>query len=89
MVRKKLKDLFNELDKRVHEDCNLVTLCSSCHGKIHTSSIQIQPLISEMKFEKLLELLESLKSLASDSILETLIEVEQQLKQTDNQQPSS
>lgn len=80
--------IFDKDDYNVHDINNLLVLCSSCHGKVHQNTIQIKPLISEMKYEKLLELLETLKSQASDTNMETLLDIEKQLGQTDNQQPS-
>jgi hypothetical protein len=80
--------LFDENDIRVHSEINLLTVCDSCHGKIHQRNTSIVPHISEMKYKNLLELLESLKSQVPDSLMETLRSVEKQLGLTDNQQPS-
>lgn len=80
--------LFPEQDLRVHTTDNLLCVCKKCHYDIHFNSLNIKPLISEKRYSKLLELLESLKSLVSDSMMETYIEVEKQLGLTGNQQPS-
>jgi hypothetical protein len=80
--------LFDDNDIRVHDFNNLLTVCDSCHGKLHQRNTSIVPHISEMKYKNLLELLESLKSQVPDSLLETLRSVEKQLGLTDNQQPS-
>jgi cytochrome c553 len=63
-------------------------VCDSCHGKIHQYNTTIVPHISEMKYKNLLEMLESLKSQVSDTLMETYRDVEKQLGLTDNQQPS-
>lgn len=80
--------LFDEEDNRVHCKENLLVLCNSCHGKVHLHALDIRPHISETRYEKLLELLESLKSQVPESKVEILLDVEKQLGLTDNQQPS-
>lgn len=80
--------LFEEQDYRVHDSNNLLCVCDSCHGKIHSNNTTIVPHISEMKYKNLLELLESLKSQVPDTLMETYRAVEKQLGLTDNQQPS-
>jgi len=81
--------LFSDNDVRVHSNENLISLCDSCHGNVHQNNINISPLLSVMRCNVLLELLESLKSQVSDSMMEIYIEVEKQLGLTDNQQRSS
>lgn len=72
-----------------HQPLNLITLCRECHGKVHGHSISIkQDLIAEMRYSKLIELLETLKSQVPDTLMETYKDVEKQLGLTDNQQPS-
>ena len=81
--------LFNN-PINAHEDINLITLCRHCHGCVHGKSISIDKvLISEMRYSKLLELLETLKSQVPDTLMETYKDVEKQLGLTDNQQPST
>ena len=81
--------LFTDEDKRVHSFDNLLCVCDSCHGHIHQNNTQIVPHISVTKYNKLLELLESLKSQVPDALMETYKDVEKQLGLTDNQQPST
>lgn len=73
-----------------HQLVNLMTLCRSCHTNVHNNKISIKKdLIAEMRYSKLLELLENLKSQVPDSLMETYRDVEKQLGLTDNQQPST
>lgn len=81
--------LFDENDLRVHSDINLLSLCDSCHGKVHQQNINLTPLLSVTRCNELLELLESLKSQVSESLMETYLDVEKQLGLTGNQQRSS
>ena len=81
--------LFNK-PLEANQDINLITLCRHCHGCVHGKSLSIkQVLISEMRYSKLIELLETLKSQVPDSLMETYRDVEKQLGLTDNQQPST
>ena len=67
-----------------------MVVCRHCHGKIHGGSLSInKALISEMRYSKLLELLETLKSQVPDTLMETYKDVEKQLGLTGNQQPST
>lgn len=72
-----------------HNNINLMTLCRSCHTKLHHHNTSIKVLIEVTQYEKLLELLETLKSQVPDTLMETYKDVEKQLGLTDNQQPSS
>lgn len=81
--------LFADNDIRVHSFDNLLCVCDSCHGHIHQNNTQIVPHISVTKYNKLLELLESLKSQVPDTLMETYKAVEKQLGLTDNQQLST
>lgn len=73
-----------------HQRVNLITLCRSCHTLVHNHKLSIkQDLIAEMRYSKLLELLETLKSQVPDTLMETYKDVEKQLGLTDNQQPST
>lgn len=56
--------------------------------KIHQNNISIKVLIGATQYEKLLELLETLKSQVPDTLVETYRDVEKQLGLTDNQQRS-
>jgi hypothetical protein len=69
-----------------HNKSNLITLCNSCHGKIHSKTIKLP--VGVTQHGKLLELLETLKSQVPDTDMETLLDIEKQLELTDNQQPS-
>ena len=81
--------LFNN-PIEAHQDMNLMVVCRHCHGKIHGGSLSInKALISEMRYSKLLELLETLKSQVPDTLMETYKDVEKQLGLTGNQQPST
>lgn len=71
-----------------HDNINLMTLCRSCHMKVHSHNINLQVLIEATQYEKLLELLETLKSQVPDTLMETYKDVEKQLGLTDNQQLS-
>ena len=71
-----------------HSEENLITVCRHCHGKIHYNKINSWRHIDEIQYEKLLKLLEHLKSQSSDIDLEIIQLIEQQIEQTDNQQPS-
>lgn len=68
---------------------NLMTLCRSCHTKLHSHNTNIKAHIEETQYSKLLELLETLKSQVPDALMETYKDVEKQLGLTDNQQPST
>jgi outer membrane lipopolysaccharide assembly protein LptE/RlpB len=68
---------------------NLMTLCRSCHTKLHLNNTNIKAHIEETQYSKLLELLETLKSQVPESLMETYKDVEKQLGLTDNQQPST
>lgn len=81
--------LFNDDDVRVHSEDNLLCVCDVCHGYIHQNNTQIVPHISVTKYNKLLELLGSLKSQVPESLMETYKDVEKQLGLTDNQQLST
>jgi len=81
--------LFSDTDIRVHNEDNLLCVCDTCHGLIHQQNTTIVPHISVMKYKKLLELLESLKSQVPDALMETYKCVEKQLGLTDNQQLST
>lgn len=72
-----------------HTDTNLLVLCRHCHGKLHQNKFNIKAHIEEIRYCKLLELLETLKSQVPDSLMETYRDVEKQLGLTDNQQPST
>lgn len=73
-----------------HSRDNLITLCNVCHPLVHYHKLSIvQVLISEMRYSKLIELLETLKSQVPDTLMETYRDVEKQLGLTDNQQPST
>lgn len=72
-----------------HNDTNLLVLCRQCHGKLHQNKINIKAHIEEIRYSKLLELLETLKSQVPDTLVETYKDVEKQLGLTDNQQPST
>lgn len=80
--------VFNN-KQTAHKDENLLTVCRRCHGQIHYNKINSWRHIDEIQYEKLLKLLEHLKSQSSDIDLETIQLIEQQIEQTDNQQPSS
>ena len=45
----------------LHNDDNLICLCDSCHQNLHLSKFNLLGYISEMRCNKLLELLETLK----------------------------
>jgi hypothetical protein len=72
-----------------HKDINLMSLCRSCHTKLHAHNFSIKAHIEETQYSKLLELLETLKSQVSDHNIEIYYDVEKQLGLTDNQQPST
>lgn len=80
--------LFNDPIK-ANIEYNLLTLCRSCHTKLHAYNTNIKALIEATQYSKLLELLETLKSQVPDSRKEILLDVEKQLGLTDNQQPST
>lgn len=50
-----------EKPKEAHFDDNLICLCDSCHQNLHLSKFNLLGYISEMRCNKLLELLETLK----------------------------
>jgi 5-methylcytosine-specific restriction endonuclease McrA len=79
--------LFNNY-KLAHSNENLLVVCRHCHGKIHYNLENSWRHIDENQYEKLLKLLEHLKSQSSDTDLEIFRAIEQQIEQTDNQQPS-
>lgn len=82
-------NLFNN-HIEANQILNLMTLCRSCHSNVHSNKISIkQDLIAEMRYSKLLELLETLKSQVPESLMETYRDVEKQLGLTDNQQPNT
>lgn len=80
-------NLFNNPNS-ANQLLNLITLCRSCHTKLHAHNTNIKDLIEVTQYSKLLELLETLKSQVPDHLLEILSDVEQQLGLTGNQQPS-
>lgn len=79
--------LFNNY-KLAHSNENLLVVCRHCHGKIHYNLENSWRHIDENQYEKLLKLLEHLKSQSSDNDLEIFRAIEQQIEQTDDQQPS-
>lgn len=81
--------LFNTDYISANSNYNLMTLCRSCHSKVHSNNTNIKAHIEETQYSKLLELLETLKSQVPESLMETYKDVEKQLGLTDNQQPST
>jgi hypothetical protein len=79
--------LFNN-PAEAHQLINLITLCQHCHGTLHACNNSIKVLIEATQYEKLLELLETLKSQVPYHLMGTLNDVEKQLGLTDNQQLS-
>lgn len=80
--------LFTE-PSTAHKHMNLMSMCRSCHAKLHTYNFSIKAHIEATQYSKLLELLETLKSQVSESNIEIYYDVEKQLGLTDNQQPST
>jgi dihydroneopterin aldolase len=66
-----------------------MALCRVCHIKLHQTNLNIKAHIEATQYSKLFELLETLKSQVSDTLMETYKDVEKQLGLTDNQQPST
>lgn len=74
---------------QAHQHINLMVLCRVCHIKLHQTNLNIKAHIEATQYSKLFELLETLKSQVSDTLMETYRDVEKQLGLTDNQQPST
>lgn len=82
--------LYSLFNCKINANCdeNLIVVCRHCHGKIHYDKINIWRHIEEIQYEKLLKLLERLKSQSSGIDVEILSIIEKQIEQTENQQPS-